>query len=50
MRAAELEARVREKMINECRILVLRPEGKRALGKPSRSGEDNIKGYSEEIG
>jgi len=39
-----------EKMIKECRMLVLRPEGKRELGKPSCSGNDNIKGYIKEIG
>jgi len=44
MRWAGLEAHVGEKMINECRILLLKPKGKRALGKPKRSREDNIKG------
>ena len=50
MRGSGLEAHVGVKMINECRILVLKTEGKRALGKPSRSGEDNIKRYIKEIG
>jgi hypothetical protein len=32
------------------RVLVGRPEGKRPLGRPRRSWEDNIKMYLREIG
>jgi hypothetical protein len=30
-------------MINACRIFVRKPEGKRPLGRPRHSWEDNIK-------
>ena len=43
-----LEARVGE-MINKYRILLLKPEGKRALGKPRCSRTDYIKGYIKEF-
>jgi len=36
--------------MNECGIFLLKPEGKRALGKPKRSREDNIKGDIKETG
>jgi transposase len=32
------------------RVLVVRPEGKRPLGRPRRRGEDNIKMDLREIG
>jgi hypothetical protein len=42
MRWVEHVARMREKR-NACRILMGKPEGKRALGRPRRSWVDNIK-------
>jgi hypothetical protein len=33
-----------------CRVLVGRPDGKRPLGRPKRSWEDNIKMDLREIG
>ena len=35
---------------NAYRILLLKPEGKRELGKPRRRREDNINEYIKEIG
>jgi hypothetical protein len=35
---------------NICRILVGKPEGKRALGRPIRSFVENIKIYLRELG
>jgi hypothetical protein len=35
---------------NACRILVGKPEGKKALGRPRRTWMDNIKMYLREIG
>jgi hypothetical protein len=32
------------------RVLVLKPEGKKALGRPRRRWEDNIKMYLQELG
>jgi hypothetical protein len=39
-----------EEKRNACRILVVTPEGKRLLGKPRRSLEDNNKMHFREIG
>jgi hypothetical protein len=33
-----------------CRVLVGKPEGKRPLGRPRHSWEDNIKMYLQEVG
>jgi hypothetical protein len=33
-----------------CRILVVRPEGRRPLRRPRRRWEDNIKTYLQEVG
>ena len=32
------------------RVLVVKPEGKRPLGRPRRRWEDNIKLYRQEVG
>jgi len=32
---------------DSCRVLVRKPEGKRPLGRPSRTWEDNIRMYLE---
>jgi hypothetical protein len=40
---------VRE-MRNECKVLIGKPEGKRPLGKPSHSWEDNIRIVTRKIG
>jgi hypothetical protein len=46
---AEHVARIGEKM-NACRILVEKPKGKRALGRPIRRWEDINKKDLKEIG
>ena len=33
-----------------CRVLVLKPEGQRALGRPRRRWEDNIKRDLQKVG
>jgi hypothetical protein len=33
-----------------CRVLVVKPEGKRPLGRPSHRCEDNIKVDLQEVG
>jgi hypothetical protein len=49
MRWAGHVARMGEKR-GAYRILVGRPEGRRPLGRPRRSWEDNIKMYLQEVG